>query len=366
MPKICSFILVCAFLGGLQASAQDLGQLPARASRLWDLRKQSNKLDALEFIEPQTRQSYLQWTESPILNFRLSGLEFTDDPTRVDVLVTVHFVLPALGELDRTVKEPWVWKDGKWFMLALAAPNIFESAGKAPASIHIPPEFHIANTVVDAGRHAQGDIIEGKILFRAVRRDTGAIRPLQKIPGLAIGSAVWTSATEGYLPYQWQTILLSQDIDQTIALEATGTSDERASVDVKFRARIDAKVGFKQIPEVVDPEKAGQVELQIQNLANKPLKVLSVVSYNRIYVVDDDVPESIAPGKSGRLLIRYAAQPEPAAASIALVLSETLGSSPQALVPLNIRMPEEKAASVTQQDLEKIIKATPKPNLPVR
>src|SRR5207253_9470887 len=62
--------------------------------------------------------------------------------------------------------------------------------------------------------------------------------------------------------------------------------------------------------------KAGQVELQIQNLSTKPLKILSVNSYNRAYVVDDDIPESIEPGKSGRLLIRYSAQLEPEGVSL--------------------------------------------------
>jgi hypothetical protein len=363
---IGSFIVAFAFLGGLSASAQDLGQLRARASKLWELRKQSNKLDALQFIEAQTRQTYLQWNESPIINFRLSGLQFTDDPNRVDMLVTVRSLLFQVGELDRTVQESWVWKDGQWFMQAISPPKLFQSAEKASDPVHIPPEFHVANTTVDIGRHAQGDIVEGKIPFQAVRRDIVGIAPLQKPPGLSIGAPVWTSASEGYLPYQWETVLLSQDVNQKIALEAKATSNERASVEIQFRARIDAKVGFKQMPEIVDPAKAGQVELQIQNLSTRPLKILSVSSYNHAYVVDDDVPESIEPGKSGRLLFRYAAQEEPAAAAIALALSEKLGPSPLTVVPLHIKMPESKPASYTREDLEKIRNAIPTPTLPFK
>jgi hypothetical protein len=170
---------------------------------------------------------------------------------------------------------------------------------------------------------------------------------------------VWDDANTGYLPYRWETSLLSENIDKTISLEAIATSDGRSAVTVKFRARIDGKVGFKQMPEIVDPLTAGQVELQIENLTKTPLKILSVRSNNPAYVVDDNVPESIEPGRSGRLLIRYHAQRDIAGATLALILSENLNPTGITTVPLNVKLPEEKRASYTPETLKPFVQPPP-------
>jgi len=279
------------------------------------------------------------------------------------VIAKVRSLVPRVGELDRAVRETWVWKDGQWLMHAALPPSMFDGPDKPKGPItQILPEFKIQTTVVDLGRHAQGDVIEGKIPFQAVKEEIIVIRPLVKIPGLSVGAPEWTSAKEGYLPYQWDTTLVSQSIDTKVPLEARATSDARVPIDVTFRVRIDGRVGFKQVPEIVDPTTAGQVELQIQNLTAKPLKIFGVVSQNRTYVVDENVPESIEPGKSGRLLIRYTAQREPVGASLTLTLSEALNRSGLTTVPLNVKLAEEKRT--TLEDLKRI--APPTANQPAR
>jgi hypothetical protein len=226
-----------------------------------------------------------------------------------------------------------------------------------------PPAFTVAESSVDLGRHAQGDALDGKIPFKAKHGEIVVIRAFQKIPGLVVASPVWSSDSEGYVPYSWNTTLVSQNIDQPVTLEARGTNDEKTSVDVQFRLQVDAKVGFKQVPELWDTSQTGKTELQIQNLSTKPLKLLSVVTQSRAFTVDDDVPELIEPGKTGRLIIRYNAATEPAPVSISLVLSENLGKTPITIVPLNIKLPEAPSNEVTREQLDKIIKQYPAPLL---
>jgi hypothetical protein len=332
---------------------QDLGQLTDRASKFWESRKSLKKADALQFVDPGTLETYLQLSDSPISSFKLSGLEFTDDARRVNVLVKVRSLVPSVGEMDRIVKEEWVWKNGQWFMQASSVKSLFDSETK-PVSPFVL-EFQVKETVVDVGRRAQGEVIGGKITFRAPRNDIRNIRPAQTITGLAINNPIWTSPTEGYLSYRWETTLLSENFSQTIALEAIAVNDMRTSVEVQFRARIDGRIGFKQAPALIDPDKSGQVELHLQNLSAKPLRILSVMSYNPAYVVDDNVPEVIEPGKSGRLLIRYVAQADARGASIGFVFSEDLGGKPITTVPLNMRTPVEKrAAPVTPEDIKRL------------
>jgi len=364
MRRLLTFGFV--LLSGLPVFGQDLKLLNERATRLWELRRQMNRVDALQLIEPETRQIYLQQNEQPISSFKVSGLEFTGNPNRVDLLVTVRSLQPAVGaETDRVVREAWVWKNGQWLMHATPAPTMFDSDVEKRAPAAVIPEFQITNTVIDAGRHTQGAQVEGKIPFRAVRQEIVSIRPLQNVPGLVIGSPLWGGPSEGYLPYQWDTTLLDRNIDQKMSLQATATSDGRKSVDLQFRIRVDGKVGFTQVPEIVDPAKPGQLEVQIRNLTEKPLKILGVNSINSAYVIDENVPESIDPGKSGRLLIRYSGQMDPKGASLRLTLSESLTSSGIVTVPINVRMPEMKIVTrYVDPATQTAPKLPPTPNLP--
>jgi hypothetical protein len=223
-------------------------------------------------------------------------------------------------------------------------------------------------TAIDLGRHTQGDTVDGKFPFAADRTEIRKIELVQAVAGLTISQPVWMNENEGNLPYQWDTALIWQDLNQTVKLEVLGIDDARVSIDLHFQAHIDGKVGFKQVPEIIDTAKEGQVELQVQNLSTTtPLKILSVLSYNPAFRVSDDVPASIEPGTSGRLLINYPAQGKPTGATLALVLSETIGRSPMTVNPLHLKpQPQEKPGSITLEELQQIIKTAPKPALPLR
>src|SRR6266705_52120 len=139
-----------SFLVSRAAFGQDLSQLPARAVKLWELRKEANKLEALQFIDPDTRKTYLQWSEPPILDFKVTGLEFTEDRNRVEVVSRVRSILPQLGETDLIIRESWTWKDRKWSMHAAASTTPF-SAGRnqQTGEDRAPPKFEITGAVID-------------------------------------------------------------------------------------------------------------------------------------------------------------------------------------------------------------------------
>jgi hypothetical protein len=354
------------FLLSVQVSSPpDLNQLPARVAKFWELRQQGHRLEALDFIEPQSKENYLKWKELPFSSFKVTGIDLTDDPNRVNVPVSVRFLLPEIGELNRIARDPWVWRNGQWFFVASnnSLETVYASDEKTTAPSRTPPAFTVANSAVDLGRHAQGDVLDGKIPFKAKRGEIVVIRPFQKISGLVLGSPVWSSDSEGYVPYSWNTTLVSQNINQPVTLEAKGTNDEKTSVDVQFRLQVEAKVGFKQVPELWDTSQTGKAELQIQNLSAKPLKLLSVVTQNRAFTIDDDIPESIEPKKTGRLIVHYNAATEPAPVSIALALSEKLGKAPITIVPLNVKLPEPPSNQITKEELDRIRKQYPAPIL---
>src|SRR5262245_39612801 len=186
--RISALPIVAILIGGISAFGQDLGQLQQRVVKLWESRKQSNRIDVLALVEPETQRAYLQNDDTPIIDFKLSGFEFTDDAGRINVTVKVRGLIPRIGELDRIVRETWVWKNGAWFMHATPPRNLFQSDEQKTQAA--PLEFRIAETLIDAGRHAQGELVEGEIALRAPRERIAVIRPTQAIPGLMIGSPI--------------------------------------------------------------------------------------------------------------------------------------------------------------------------------
>jgi hypothetical protein len=366
--RVFGLLLLSLLLHDISLSAQDLDQLRSRATKLWQLRQDTNKLEALNIIEPQTRADYIQWKEAPILSYTITGFEFTGEANRVHVLIKVHSIIPNIGEIDRVVKEEWVFKDGDWFMRAFKEPKLAGPEDAVNPEPPAAPKFQITKNLIDVGRHPQGDQEDGRIAFKAERREIVVVRPLQTVTGLSIGSPTWTSPSEGFIPYQWDMTMLSRDVDQKVALEVTGTSDVRTSVDVQFRAQIDGKIAFKQVPELIDPSRGGDVQIQMQNLMKTPVRIVGVRTQNRVYVVDDDIPTSIEPGKAARLLIHYVGQTEPAAATIGLILEEPFVDSPVVTIPLNIKLSEPAPApSPTREELDRLRKqAGPIPNLPVK
>jgi hypothetical protein len=363
--RIYPLALFCMLVTSI-GFGQDLSQLQTRVSKLWEARSRLSRAEALKYIEPETQDLYLQQTETPISSFKISSIEFTDDPNRVRVSVTVHGVTAGLAEMDRLVRDTWVWKDGQWLMQAASVSSMFDSDPVQKAAVPVPVDFRLGQTVIDIGKRNQGEVAEGTLPFHGSRVDIRTIRPLQPITGLAFGAPVWRSASEGDLPYRWETTLLSEGLNQTITLEALTTSENRGTADIQVRARIDGRVSFKQIPELVDPMKApGQVELQVKNVSNKPLKILGVTISNPPYVIDENVPEVIEPGKTGTLFVRYD-KATPAGASLNFVFSENLAGMPITTVPLHTQIRQEKRASTyTIDDFKQFApKETPAVTLP--
>src|SRR5262249_48712320 len=153
-------------------------------------------------------------------------------------------------------------RNGQWFFVASNESDwdaVYAADEKTKAPSRTPPAFTVADSSVDLGRHAQGDVLDGKISFKAKRGEILVIRAFQKISGLVVGSPVWSSDSEGYVPYSWNTTLVSQNINEPVTLEAKGTNDEKTSVDVQFRLQVEAKVGFKQVPALWDTNQTGKV-----------------------------------------------------------------------------------------------------------
>ena len=98
-------------------SQPDLTLLEERVTRLWMLIKERKKADALEYVDPASRNAFVNRREARIMSFRVGDIQVGDDPTQVQVTVTVE-IMSFISKHPVTVpiKERWVYNQGTWFV----------------------------------------------------------------------------------------------------------------------------------------------------------------------------------------------------------------------------------------------------------
>ena len=95
----------------------DLGLLKKRVTRLWTLIKERKKADALEYVEPATRNTFVNRREARILSFTVGDLQLDDDPTEVRVTVKVEIrVITSTHSVTVPITERWVFHQGTWLV----------------------------------------------------------------------------------------------------------------------------------------------------------------------------------------------------------------------------------------------------------
>jgi hypothetical protein len=368
--KLLLISLAVTFLTSSTLSGQDFGKLRERVLKLWELRQKGDKLAALQFVEPQSQNAFLQLDPPPILKVDPNiGFRFTDNPNLISVTVDVQLLVdPKFGEAHVSVQQKWEWRNRNWFM------TIEPPTGKTPgflldttdrAAPEKPREFHLTNAVLDLGLHMQGENVTGQIPFQAKRDDIFIVRAFQTPKGLYIQQPVWTKPEEGYIPYVWDTLLVWEDLPkQTVRLEVTDVNDLKTTVELEVSGRVDGKIAFAQMPEIVDPAKEGELELQFRNLMDTPLKLLTVSSSNPAYRVTQAAQDTILPGMYGLVRVHHSAQADPTAAALNFEFAEH-PVTPLVTVPLNVKLPAPAPAtsSYTREQLEKIRGQIPLPVL---
>jgi hypothetical protein len=313
--------------------------------KFWELRQQANKrIQALDFVEEGSKERFLQWDEPKILDFKISAYEPTEVESQLNVVMSTHISTPW-GTVERVVTEPWVLANGEWFRRIDPLDMVSDLKKEAPPKEQPhPPAVEFATKNVDAGSHVQGERIEGRIPLRGEHADIRSILPNAITPGLVFSQPVWTSKTEGYLPYTWETALMSQSVRQSLRFEIKGLNDSVTSTEIQFSVKIDPRMSFRQIPEIVDMAEAGLVELELKNLGKKPQQILSLVSSNPAFVPDDPKEDTMHPGETIRLQVHYRAAQSPRGASLDIMFSDPFTESPLTRVPIKVQLPKPSAA----------------------
>ncbi len=98
-------------------SQPDLTLLEERVTRLWMLITERKKADALEYVDPPSRNAFVNRREARILSFTVEDIEVGADPTQVQVTVRTE-IRSNISSSSVTVpiQERWVYNQGAWLV----------------------------------------------------------------------------------------------------------------------------------------------------------------------------------------------------------------------------------------------------------
>ena len=170
MKRVFNLAFACYLLASSSILAQDL-QLPrdsekliVRAQRFWSSLTSGQRLQALEFVLPEKKNSFLSGTPLPILQAKVQGVDLTTDPGQAIVRVSLNVlgVAATSGELNWTIADPWVWRGGNWYLNLESLADLYAKGGALEkinvkeVQQSIDTSFQILRNPIDLGRLTDG------------------------------------------------------------------------------------------------------------------------------------------------------------------------------------------------------------------
>ena len=129
------FFFALAFCGILPAlaSAQDLRlprdpqKLIERAQAFWASLVAGRRLEAIGFVLPEKKETFLAGSPTPIIAAQVLGLDLASDAEHAQVRTRIEAlgkdaIAPRAGWV---ITDPWVWQRDNWYLDIHDAPDIF-------------------------------------------------------------------------------------------------------------------------------------------------------------------------------------------------------------------------------------------------
>jgi len=355
MKKIAFQVFAVSLIFSTVSFSQDLNRLQERAQKLLALRSSDKKAEAAQYIDTKSREAFLEEHPFPMRDAHVTGFEFTNDSKVVYVLFKANVILPELGPVPRTGREPWVWDKKDWFLsLSEEGQPTFPTTLNPPPAKPLPLE--LAQSHVDMGKHIQGDIVRQKVSFKSDKNQIFLFRTSGDLPGVSLSTPVWKSNEEGEIEVVLDTLLLSKDVKYDVELEVQGNEGQKTHASFDLIAQIEPRFRISQIPDIVDPAQAGTVEIEMENLSAVPYDFLSLSSLNPAYEIKGEIPENIKPGQTVKLTLSYPAQSEPLGAQVNVRISKPIGGRQNLTFPLQIKLPTPSGPGFTKEQFDEILR----------
>jgi hypothetical protein len=306
------------FLLAAQDSAArkpSLDALVTRAGAYWGLLAKGEKSKALAYVQPQSRDNYLNRQAPPFSEPRVTDLELSQSPAEVWVTVKVKRILPLIpAPVDWPVKEKWVFEGGQWSVVITNSPDKFArvtgTGPKVPAPSSedeekkrqaIRTSLHFENSDVDFGTVRQGEQVPIELKYRLTGSEALTWKLTEAPRGLTrkASSARELKAGEGQkIELNLQTQEMDGEITGTFAVLAVSAGLE-VPYEFNIRGRVYAPLSISpRSLRFLKGETAKEVVLK-----NNSKSTIRILTAKATGLDVQPLPQALAPGAECRVTV---------------------------------------------------------------
>ena len=366
-----NFLFLGSFLFcAVTADAQSLDRLKERAAAFWTERVAGNQQAYLKFVEPSGANAFRPNQEPRYLSAELAAIEFAAQPNTATVVTKVRLMLADFGEVQREMRDSWVWNGKNWFLrpenTTLSSLMSKKSTTVEPSKTEAPLTFEPSPSQIDLGKHVQGEVLSARLSFKTDRDRIGVILP-GDLPGVTYGPIEWKDSETGSVEITVDTTLMSQDLVKPMIFRIVDDTGQKEMLKpIPLLIQIEGRIRITQNPPIVDPAQAGTVELSLVNLTDKPFRITSVISNNESFVLAPEVKENVGPQESAMIKLTHPAFTV-SGASVNVRFSESVLGRTTVGIPIQIKEQRANRPStlqLTPQQMEEIRRQNPVPKPP--
>jgi len=315
---LLSGMIVLHAVGEQPARRPSLDALLARVSAYWELLAKGKKDQALEYVQPRSRDNFLARQTPDFSNPHVTDLELSQSPAEVWVTVKVRRLLPLIpAPFDWPVKEKWVLEGGKWLVAITKSSTPFTAVTETkPGSPALSPEeaqkelqsigeaLHFENSSIDFGVVRQGRQVPIELNYRLAGNEA----MYWKLKGAPRGLMRSGSGRRELIPGEGQKLelgLTTQDYDGEVSATFTVLAG-RAGLEVPYEFKIH---GYVYTPVSVSPrllkflKGESAKEITLTNNSKSELGIVSIHTQKGGLDVQP-LPQTLAPGAACRLTVK--------------------------------------------------------------
>jgi len=355
-----------------------LDRLVGRVESFWSALAQGNKLRALEYVEPASRDVFTGWMVPSFSDPRVARLEPAREAGEVLVAVEVQRLLPPLASpVTWTVTQKWIFRDGDWFVVVerflppfLASPQNIPKPGLSAQEIEervkrIRRLLSFDTTELDFGTIRQGKLAQMSIGYRLagsepldlVFRNAPQELMVRGVEGRKIQPG------NGRIEFEIPTELMAGKVERSFAIVVRHDGVE-VPFDFRLRAYVYAPVAA--LPPVVKfASGEREKEVLIVNNSKKTVRIKAPAEPRSDFSMDP-LPLELAPGGSARITVRMRLpiHRQDYRDSLSLDFAEPVEDMASLNLPIIVNPVEEEPLDLkklTPQQIEELIRKAKKP-----
>lgn len=355
-----------------------LDRLVERVESFWSALAQGNKLVALEYVEPASRDVFTAWLVPPFSDPRVARLEPAREAGEVLVGVEVQRILPPLtSPVTWTVTQKWIFRDRDWFVVVerflppfLASPQNIPEPELSPQEAEkrvnaVRRLLTFERTDLDFGTIRQGELARLSIGYRLSGSEPLdlAFRNAPEylmVRGLE-GRQFQPGA--GRIEFEFPTELMAGKIERSFAI-VVGRDGVEVPFDFKMRADIYAPVAA--VPPVIRfASGEREKEVVIVNNSKSAVRIKAPAEPHNEFSVEP-LPLQLAPGGSVKITVRMRLpiNRQDYRDSLSLDFVEPVEDMASLNLPIIVNPVEEQPLDLrklTPQQIEELIRKAKKP-----